>query len=193
MRQDQLKKFHEESKKYGVLYTALIDRKHPDPDGLVDVMVRSEDAPKVNRIVERFNLSAVDIASIKSELEKDKMEEMIKDAKEKGVEVLSDEERLANDILSKPIQKEENEMENPNVAKTEKSPLSEHSSENKNNSGVVSKKRKPSVREKLRLIKEELKEQEQNAKEEINLPAQSETFEVKTTKKPKLKKEGKVR
>lgn len=157
---NQLKKFHEVSKKYGVLYTALIDKKHPDEDGLVDIMVRAEDAPKINRIVDRFKLSAYDTASIKTEIEKDKMEEMIKDANERGVEVISDEERLADDIMSKPIQKEENEMSNPNVAKTEKSLLSEPSLENKSNSGVAINPKKPSVRETLKRIKEEIKTRE---------------------------------
>lgn len=157
LKEDELKKFHEESKKYGVLYSALIDKKHPDLDGMVDIMVRAEDAPKVNRIVERFKLSTVDMASIKSEIEKDKIEEMIKDAKGRGIEVKSDEEKLADDIMSKPIKKEENEMPNPNVAMAEKNPLSEHSSENKKNLGVATNLKKPSVREALKKIKEEQK------------------------------------
>lgn len=160
LKNDQLEKFHEESKKYGVLYTALVDKKHPDPDGLVDIMVRAEDAPKVNRIVERFKLSAVDVASIKSEIEKDKIEEMIKDAKDRCVPVRSDEEKLADDILAKPIQKEKNEISNPNVAKMEKSPLSEPSLENKKNSGVAISNKKPSVRQELKEIKEDLKAKE---------------------------------
>ena len=180
LRDDQLKKFHEESKKYGVLYTALIDKKNPDKDGMVDIMVRQEDAPKVNRIVDRFKLSAFDIAEIKSELEKDKIEEMIKDAKERGVEVKSDEEKLADDIMSKPIQKEGQEQSNPNVAKTEKSPLSEPSLENKNNSGVVSKLKKPSVRETLKEIKRELKEKADESKD--NKEIAKERKEVNDTK-----------
>lgn len=157
LKENELKKFHEEAKKYGVLYTALIDKKHPDLDGMVDIMVRAQDAPKVNRIVERFKLSAVDMAEIKTEIEKDKMEEMLQDAKERGVEIKSDEEKLVDDILSKPIQKEENEMSNPQVAKTEKNPLSEPSLESKSNSGVASNPKKPSVRGTLKKIKEELK------------------------------------
>lgn len=160
LKENELKKFHEESKKYGVLYTALIDKKHPDLDGMVDIMVRAEDAPKVNRIVERFKLAAYDTVSIKTEIEKDKIEDMIKDAKERGVEVKSDEEKLADDIMSKPIQKEEKEMSNPQVAKIEKSPLSEPSLESKSNSGVASNGKKPSVRETLKRIKEEIKLQQ---------------------------------
>ena len=165
LKQDELKKFHDESKKYGILYTALIDKKHPDTDGLVDIMVRQQDAIRVNHIFERFKLSAVNLADIRTEVEKDKMEEMLQDAKERGIEVKSNEEKLVDDIMSKPIQKEEQEVSNPQVAKTEKSPLSEPLSENKNKSGVVSKEQKPSVRETLKRIKNELKEKEANKKE----------------------------
>lgn len=180
---NQLKKFHEVSKKYGVLYTALIDKKHPDEDGLVDIMVRSEDAPKINRIVDRFKLSAYDTASIKTEIEKDKMEEMIKDANERGVEVISDEERLADDIMSKPIQKEENEMSNPNVAKTEKSLLSEPSLENKSNSGVAINPKKPSVRETLKRIKEEIKTRELTKEQKEQLKDGKDITIIDTDKK----------
>lgn len=159
LKDNELKKFHEESKKYGILYTALVDKKHPDTDGLVDIMVRQEDAVRVNHIVDRFKLSAVDTASIKTEVEQDKMNEMLKDAKERGVKVKSDEEKILDDIMTKPMQKETNEMSNPNVAKTEKSPLSELSLENKNKSGVTSNSsKKPSVRNELKKIRKELKD-----------------------------------
>ena len=37
---------------------------------MVDVMVRAEDASKINRIVERFKLATVDTVSIKQDIEK---------------------------------------------------------------------------------------------------------------------------
>ncbi len=157
LKEEDLKKFHQESKRYGVLYTAVTDKKHKIKDGMVDIYVRAEDAAKVNRIIERFKLSAIDIAEIQSEIQKDKIDEMLQDAKNRGVEIKSAEEKLADDIMAKPIQREENEMSNPNVAKTEKrSPLSEPSLENKNNLGATSKKKKPSVREAIKKIKEEI-------------------------------------
>ena len=157
LQEDQLKKFHELSKQYGILYTALVNKKNKNKDGMVDIMVRDEDAPKVNRIVQRFDLSAIDIASIKSEVEKEKMEEMVRDAKERGVNVKSYEEELAEDILSKPVQKENNEKSNPKEALAEKSPLSEPLSENKKNSGVDSKVKRPSVRKTQKKIKDDIK------------------------------------
>ena len=47
---EDLKKFSQEAKRYGILYTALIDRNNKDLDGMVDIMVRDEDAPRINRI-----------------------------------------------------------------------------------------------------------------------------------------------
>lgn len=195
LKQDELKKFHDESKKYGILYTALIDKKHPDTDGLVDIMVRQQDAIRVNHIFERFKLSAVNLADIRTEVEKDKMEEMLQDAKERGIEVKSNEEKLVDDIMSKPIQKEEQEVSNPQVAKTEKSPLSEPLSENKNKSGVVSKEQKPSVRETLKRIKNELKEKEANKKEkqEVKLNIDKDKSVDKTILKTSKNKNGKDR
>lgn len=182
LKREELEQFHKETKKYGVLYTALIDKKQTDLDGMVDIMVRAEDAPKINRIVERFKLSAVDIASIKTEIENDKIKEMIKDAKERGVDVKSDEEKLVEDVMSKSIEKEdsktqdisdeeklvedimsksqeeiENDVENPQLGETEKSPLSEPSLKSKKDLGVASDNKKPSVRELLNRIKNELR------------------------------------
>lgn len=44
-----LQKFCEEAKKYGVLYCVLKDKNATD--GITDIMVRAEDAAKVNRIL----------------------------------------------------------------------------------------------------------------------------------------------
>ncbi len=146
---DDLKKFTEEAKRYGVLFSALIDKKQKNVDGMVDIMVKAEDAGKINRIVERFNLATIDTASIKSDIQKSK------ESKDKGIEIKSVEEKLVDDILSKPVSKEENEISNPQVAKTEKSPLSEPSLENKRKLEEGAKLEKPSVRERIKEIKKE--------------------------------------
>ena len=63
---DELKKFCKEAKKYGVLYCAL--RQKNNPDGVVDVMARAEDASKISRIFERLQIANVDMASVRAEL-----------------------------------------------------------------------------------------------------------------------------
>ncbi len=65
-----LKKFAMEAKRYGVLYSALIDKFSKNEDGLVDIMVREDDASKINRIVERFKLTTSNDTQIKTEVKK---------------------------------------------------------------------------------------------------------------------------
>lgn len=73
VKQSELNTFAKEAKRYGVLYCALKGIRK-SPDGLVDIMVRAEDASKINRIVERFELAAVDKASIRNEITKGREE-----------------------------------------------------------------------------------------------------------------------
>lgn len=68
VKDSDLQLFCREAKKYGVLYCVLKDR--DATDGLTDIMVRAEDASKINRIFERFNLAAVDMAEVRSEIER---------------------------------------------------------------------------------------------------------------------------
>lgn len=63
-----LKKFCQEAKKYGVLYHVLKDK--DKNNGKCDIMVRAEDASKVNRIFERFHLGANNKAVIRKAVEK---------------------------------------------------------------------------------------------------------------------------
>ena len=144
-----------------MLYCVLADRKNKDPNAEVDVIARAEDASKISRIVERFSLASVDTASIVTEAEKSKDEKTGQPEPEIGVEEKAAKDKLLDELLGKPANKEEN-APNPSVAKTEKSPLSEPTSEQpkKSAEGATMTKEKPSVREELRKIKESRKEQE---------------------------------
>ena len=155
-----LKKFTQEAKKYGVLYCVLTDRKNKDPNAEVDVIARAEDASKISRIVERFNLASVDTASIVTEAEKSKDAKDGQPEPDIGVQEKAEKDKLLDELMGKPVQKEEN-APNPSVAKTEKSPQSEPISEQpkKFAEGATMTKEKPSVREELRKIKESRKEQ----------------------------------
>ena len=152
-------------KKYGVLYCVLADRKNKDPKAEVDVIARAEDASKISRIVERFNLASVDTASIVTEVEKAKDEKTDMPEPDIGVQEKAEKDKLLDALMGKPTQKEENAPENPSVAKTEKSPPSEPLSEkpSKSAEGATMTDKKPSVKEELRKIKESRKEQEADA------------------------------
>ena len=73
VKDSDLQLFCREAKKYGVLYCVLKDR--DATDGLTDIMVRAEDASKINRIFERFNLATVDMAEVRREIEQSRQEQ----------------------------------------------------------------------------------------------------------------------
>ena len=169
-----LRKFTQEAKKYGVLYCVLADRKNKDPSAEVDVIARAEDASKISRIVERFDLASVDTASIVTEAEKSRDAKGTKDGQPEpdiGVEEKAEKDKLLDALMGKPMQKEEN-APNPSRGndffqnRTEKSPLSEPTSKQPRKSAegaTMTKTEKPSVKEELRKIKESRREQEADA------------------------------
>ena len=165
VKRGDLQKFTQEAKKYGVLYCVLADRKNKDPNAEVDVIARAEDTSKISRIVERFSLASVDTASIVTTAEKSRDAKDGQPEPEITTPEKAEKDRLMDALMGKPMQKEEN-APNPSVAKTEKSPLSEPTSEQPRKSAegaTMTKAEKPSVREELRKIKENRKEQEADA------------------------------
>ena len=165
IRQDDLKTFKKEAKKYGILFNVILDKRDKNGDSLVDILVGAEDAAKINRIVKKFQLSMVDTATVKSDIVNDReVEENIQD-----MNAQTKEELLVSDILSVSTQETEVEESNPNLAMAEKSPLSEPLLDNKKNLGVDSNKSKKSVREKLQEIKKDIinKQKEESVQKDV--------------------------
>jgi len=194
--EEHLKQFAKEAKRYGVVYCALRGR-DKSSDGLVDVMVRAEDASKINRIVERFKLATVDAASIKHDIEKSKAEKSATHAEpEKGVQEKSAEDKLIDEMLGTSPNKEEKAITNPTAAKTEKSRPSEPTSKKRSKAaeGVTKKAEKPSVREELREIKEKRQKSESPKSKEQNRSSkntpQRNAEHKQTGKKKKNKSKG---
>lgn len=148
IRESDLKKFTDEAKRYGVLFSAIVDKRNMNFDGMVDIMVKAEDAGKINRIVDRFNLATIDLATVKNEVSQITSK---KESKGKIVKEQNTVDKIAEEILA-----DDNNLSNPNVAKMEKSPLSEHSLGNKKSLDQGSNLKKTSVREELKNIKKTL-------------------------------------
>jgi hypothetical protein len=70
LRERDLRTFVREAKQYGIVYCVLRSSKQT-PDGLCDIMVKADDAPKINRLIERYKFAAVDKAKIESEITRD--------------------------------------------------------------------------------------------------------------------------
>lgn len=155
IKDDELKKFCQQARKYGVMYHVLKDKNKND--GKCDIMVRGEDAPKVNRIFQRFNLGANNLATIRANLDLSK--QGVKQPKERQKPTKSAEDRFIDELFSKPQQKEKAYSENPSMARTEKSRLSEPSYGAKENRQFTrdDPSSRPSVRKQINEIKEERK------------------------------------
>lgn len=199
--EEHLKQFATEAKRYGVVYCALRG-KGKSEDGLVDVMVRAEDASKINRIVERFKLATVDAASIKTEIEQSKAGRAAeKTAKAQTVPEQerpkqSDEDKLLDDMLGAPVQKEEPAQGNPSAARTEKSPLSAPISEPRGKAAEGAAKAadsRPSVRQELREIQAQRRQEEKavpaKEPERGKKPTQQTTQHKQPSRKKKKAKE----
>ena len=135
-----LQKFCEEAKKYGVLYCVLKDKNATD--GITDIMVRAEDAAKVNRIFTRFGLATVDLASLKTEEDAD---------------VRPGSDKPHNDDFVKELFGEDPEKhiveENPQTGRTEAERPSESTLPNRRGKEIFSDSR-PSVREAMKQIRQ---------------------------------------
>ena len=147
---------------YGVLYCVLKDINAAD--GLTDIMVRAEDAGKINRIFERFGLATVDMASVKTEIQQ------YSEDKAKGSGDIHTPERTQtadnklNQFLEAAAAEQPNptaeptENANPTTARTAKSRPSERSSGSRDSHGGgdgSERNHRPSVREELRETRRE--------------------------------------
>ena len=180
---DDLKTFSKEAKTYGITYCALRDKNSKNTDAMIDVIVKEEDASRINRIVEKFKLTTVDTARMETEVTKS-IEDRESQKKEMGVQEKSKEQQLEEVLSEKPLQKEQNTHENFNVAKTEKSPLSKPSlTTSKMQEGVSKEVRKPSVKKELAELKIEAdKLDSQKTKQKNNTKSKA-----KTNKQKKIK------
>lgn len=148
IRHKDLKLFCEEAKRYGVLYSVLKEKNNTD--GICDIMVRAEDAAKISRIVDKFELATIDTNVIRESIMNERHDPL------KDVAILNDKEHddLVNALLSS-VKKKESNLEdmsiNPNSARTDKNRNSQSE-----NSLKKTQDSRPSVREDLKRYKQEV-------------------------------------
>ncbi len=81
VKESDLKKFVQEAKRYGILYCAVRNPRGSS-DGMADIMVKEEDAPRINRIIERFQFASVtEAAQVKTDIEKSREEKGVQKEK----------------------------------------------------------------------------------------------------------------
>ena len=197
VKESNLKQFVQKAKRYGVLYCAVRNPRG-STDGLVDVIVKEEDAPRINRIVDRFQFASVtEAAKIKTEIERTRAEKakvgksekqekkpekvQVQPEKqgqtepEKDYPQKSKEDQLMDELFGEPVKKEGKEQ-NPSLAKTTKSRLSEPTSKRQEKTAEGTSKlfipEKPSVRKELREI-QNARKKEAERRENRNDPVRN--------------------
>ena len=158
VKDSELQLFCKEAKKYGVLYCVLKDK--DANDGLTDIMVRAEDASKINRIFERFKLATVDVGEVRSEIERQRQEQAQtkKDGEIPTPERTQTEERtdaFLDQLMAKPPNAPEQQTENPTDGRVAKSRQSEPTSATREGPTRGTLDPRPSVREELKQIRAE--------------------------------------
>ena len=168
---NDLKVFCQEAKRYGVMYCVL---KEKNTDGICDIMVRAEDASKISRIVDKFELATVDAKTI-NDYATSKQNQIFKD-----VPTMSDEEhdKLVQSLMNSMKKEEKSFSENPTTARTTKddSPFEPTSVKAGKEPNIIDKR--PSVRKELNEIKKQ-----QEKKTTVKQQSQH-----KNIKKKKIKK-----
>ena len=136
-----LKKFTKEAKRYGVLYTVLKERGNHSDTATVDIIARAEDAAKIQRIMERFELATVDRGQVMTTIAKARETAGRKKTKDSA-------EVIVEEILKDDSKEVREDYINPEKIWTEKDPLSVRNSDRPDPSEGTTKK--PSVRAKLK-------------------------------------------
>lgn len=197
---ENLEDFKRGAKKYKIPYSAIYVKGNQNKEGIIDIVVKEDDAVLVNRIVENYNLITVNQSKLDEVLEKAEKENPIQVPKEKTeiqkeIQEKNTSQDLLNKLMKKQNNKEENENTNPsNIPVTEKEVPSENLLKANEKTEGTKKEEKPSIRKKLDTIKKQNEEKEkQKAKEETKeTPKQEKSNETKH-KQPKKKNRKKER
>lgn len=171
IRQNELKTFTQEAKKYGILYAVILDKRNKD--GLCDIVVNAEDAGRVNRIADRFALSTVDVEKIREDIIKarklaaeqadkqdgaGKQQERPDPASDKAHTIAENEldEMLGAPTRDKSAQPVQVANENPTTPRKERSsPSGPISAPRSNTDRALDAPTRPSVRKEINKIKEQ--------------------------------------
>lgn len=182
IRHQDLEVFCKEAKHYGVLYSILKEKNNTD--GICDIMVRAEDAAKISRIVDKYELATINTKAMRESI----LAERNKPAniKESQGKVLTEEEHdeLVERLMRSTIDPQAADA-HPSLARTEKTSDNqfEHNLKKVNVAeNLQTTSKRPSVRQELRQIKEN-----QEVRKSKNSKQKNKALNFKSSKKSKVK------
>ena len=116
VKNQDMARFVADAKRYGVVYCVLREAKG-NPQGISEIMVRAEDAAKINRIVENIKIATVsDPEAIRENLSGKEKEGSGQPVPEQTHPQQSEDDRLLDEMLSGPADRQETLRENPTAA-----------------------------------------------------------------------------
>jgi hypothetical protein len=118
VKESDLETFGEEARRYGVVYAVV---KPLESDNRLDVMVKAEDAAKVNRIAERLGYGEVDAADVVAQIERSREDKAadgkaVSEAPSAGA---AEAERITDELFGGPAGKDSAQPKNPTEATME--------------------------------------------------------------------------
>ena len=146
-----LKQFCIEAKRYGVLYCVLKDKNATD--GMVDIMVKADDAAKINRIFERIQRAGIDMTDLEAQIQQEQQQG--EKPQPEQTQTQEKEDAFLDQLMAKAPNAQEQEMENPTMGQMKKSNPSGTTSKT-NSDFVVDTDHRPSVREQMKQIRKDL-------------------------------------
>ena len=96
--------FKKEAKRYGILYHAVFNRNAKTSDGKVDLIIKEDDAVRVNRLVTRYNITRVDTERVEKMIDEKSNEEQETTDKpviDKDVQAKNTSQDLINKLMKK--------------------------------------------------------------------------------------------
>ena len=172
-----LKDFAKEAKRYGITYCIIKD-KSAGKDGQLELLVKSEDAPKISRVMDRLNYAGIDMEDMDAALDDINAEVDRNDAAqdppetEQSPEKQQDKQPEGTPKDAPPKERTEEEMkpENPTTARPEKDLPYAHGSQRSEVLEEISMNEPPdprerkSVRKQIDEIRNDLKERQDKKK-----------------------------
>ncbi len=192
---EDLEDFKKQARTYKIAFTSLYNKNKKTSDGMVDLIIKEEDAPRVNRVVERYNITKVDIQAVEKELNETpsvKAEETPQIETNEEVLQHNTSDDLINSLLNpqEDMFEEKEELTPSNI--TEKEIQLENILNKNEETKIIDEK--PSIREKMEEYKKQIEDKKEvKVQEEIkDNPKKNEIRETKH-KQPKKKKRKKRR
>ena len=107
IKKENLEDFKKGAKKYKIPYSAIYLKGNVNKDGIIDIVVKENDAVLVNRIVANYNLTTVEQSKLDEVLEKAEKENPTQAPKEKTeIQKEIQEKNTSQDLLNKLMKKQ---------------------------------------------------------------------------------------